>query len=84
MISIGVCYANNSLIVAVSMLMLGFLRQPNLQADSILANTAMCHLAPYADYLDLDSLLYLKIKTFSLWFCKFFNYSIVYFIPISN
>ncbi|MEA5533053.1 dipeptide epimerase [Crocosphaera sp. XPORK-15E] len=24
-------------------------------SDSILANTAMCHLAPYADYLDLDS-----------------------------
>jgi L-alanine-DL-glutamate epimerase-like enolase superfamily enzyme len=24
-------------------------------SDSSLANTAMCHLAPYADYLDLDS-----------------------------
>ncbi len=28
-------------------------------SDSILANTAMCHLASYADYLDLDSHLIL-------------------------
>jgi L-Ala-D/L-Glu epimerase len=33
-------------------------------SDSILANTAMAHLAPYADYLDLDSHLNLKDDPF--------------------
>ncbi|MEO0924998.1 MAG: dipeptide epimerase [Cyanobacteria bacterium J06643_13] len=33
-------------------------------SDSILANTAMAHLAPYADYLDLDSHLNLKNDPF--------------------
>ncbi len=34
-------------------------------SDSSLANTAMCHLAPYADYLDLDSHLNLIDDPFS-------------------
>ena len=34
-------------------------------SDSILANTAMAHLAPYADYLDLDSHLNLQDDPFS-------------------
>jgi len=34
-------------------------------SDSALANTAMAHLAPYADYLDLDSHLNLKDDPFS-------------------
>jgi L-Ala-D/L-Glu epimerase len=34
-------------------------------SDSILANTAMAHLAPYADYLDLDSHLNLTDDPFS-------------------
>ena len=34
-------------------------------SDSTLANTAMAHLAPYADYLDLDSHLNLKDDPFS-------------------
>ena len=34
-------------------------------SDSILANTAMAHLAPYADYLDLDSHLNLQNDPFS-------------------
>jgi L-alanine-DL-glutamate epimerase-like enolase superfamily enzyme len=33
-------------------------------SDSILANTAMAHLAPYADYLDLDSHLNLTNDPF--------------------